>query len=264
VAQLSDFARPDTAPDYLIDFLDFLDNQPGIQSLRAAVAKRLRLSAGQRVLDLGCGIGGATFPLAEITGSAGLAAGVDINAPLLEVASRRAAGRSELQFRIGDACAIPYPDGFFDAAQTERVFLYLPDRAAALHEIKRVVKPGGRLCLVDTDLDSTAIYSSQTAQTRKMTSIFAGSVPNANSGRELPTLARQAGLTDIEIDTYAFASPYEFLLRSMSGALYNAAEKGIVSRGEVDEWLSEQASLNANGDFFQVWIFVVVAGTVVK
>ena len=67
------------------------------------------------------------------------------------------------------------------------------------------------MCLIDTDLDATAIYSKKSALTRKLTSVVAASVPNPNSGRELPALARQAGLKDIRTETFAIASPYEFL-----------------------------------------------------
>ncbi len=66
MAEIGKFTQPDASPQYFIDFLDFLDRQERIRNLREEAAKRLRLKRGQKVLDLGCGIGGATFPLAEI------------------------------------------------------------------------------------------------------------------------------------------------------------------------------------------------------
>jgi ubiquinone/menaquinone biosynthesis C-methylase UbiE len=262
MGKIGTFTQPDTSPAYFIDFLEFLDNQPNIKSFRAEAAKRLNLAAGLQVLDLGCGIGGATFPIAEVTGPTGLAAGVDISSALIEVAKRRAGNRPGLEFRVGEAGAIPYPSACFDVARTERVFLYVPDRLAAIHEMKRVVKPGGRVCLIDTDLDCTAIYSKKPSLTRKLTSVVAASLPNPNSGRELPALARQAGLKNIQTETFAVPSAYEFLGRVMAGALAKAVEDGIVPRSEVDEWLAEQASLAASGDFFQIWFFVLVDATV--
>jgi SAM-dependent methyltransferase len=181
---------------------------------------------------------------------------------MIEVANRRACNRPGLEFRVGDACAVPYPDEFFDVARAERLFLYLPDRLAAIHEMKRVVKKGCRVWLMDTDVDSTAIYSKKPALPRKMTSIVAASIPNPNSGRELPALAREADLKDIQIDTFAASTPHEFFLRAMAGSLSKAAEDGIVPRCEVEQCLTEQDSLHASGDFFQMWSFVVVTGTV--
>ena len=77
-----------------------------------------------------------------------------------------------------------------------------------------------------------------------------------------PALAKQAGLKELKIETSSIATPYEFFLRVMAGTLAKAAEAGTVPQGEVDEWLGEQASLNASGDFFQAWLFVLVCGTV--
>ena len=111
------FAQPDSSPTYFIDFLDFLDRQEDIRNLRAKAASRMNLAAGHRALDLGCGIGGATFPLAEITGPAGLAAGVDISMAMVEAATKRVGRRPGVEFKVGEACAIPYPGDFFDVGE---------------------------------------------------------------------------------------------------------------------------------------------------
>jgi len=261
MSKIGNFTQPDNSPGYFIDFLEFLDNSPDIKNLRAAAAKRMELSAGQKALDLGCGIGGATFPLANITGPNGLAAGVDISTAMVESASSRIGSRAGVEFKVGEACAIPYPDKFFDAARCERVFLYLPDRIAAIHEMRRVVKPGGRIVLMDTELDSTAVYSKKLALTRKMTSIVAATMPNPNSARDLPALAREAGLKDVKVETLAISAPHEFFLKVMAGSLAGAVEKGIVPVAEVQEWLEEQAALQAQGNFFQAWLFVLASGT---
>jgi len=222
----------------------------------------LQLAAGQKALDVGCGIGGGTLPLAEITGPTGLAAGVDISWAMIEEAKRRSKGRAGTEFQVGQACAIPYPDQYFDAARSERVFLYLPDRLGAINEMRRVVKPGGRIVLLDTDMDSTAVYSKKLALTRKLTSIVAATMPNPNSARELPALIRKAGLRDIKVETLGLGTPHEFFMRVMGGALEKAVKQGIVSGNEVEEWLEDQAALAASGDFFQAWHYVVVSGTV--
>lgn len=263
MAEVSQFAQPDASPADFIEFLDFLDQREGVQNLRADVVRQMQIGSGHKVLDLGCGIGGATFPIADLVGPTGLAAGVDVSSALIEVAKQRARGRPEIEFRVGDAGAIPYPDATFDAGRSERVFLYLSDRAGAIKEMKRVVKPGGRLCLIDTDTDSMAIYSTDRALTRKLTSIVAASLPNPNSARELPALARQAGLRDIKVQALSITTPHEFLLRVMRDSLLKAADQGApTTREEVNGWFGEQAALQASGDFFHAWLFVMVTGTV--
>jgi hypothetical protein len=75
--------------------------------------------------------------------------------------------------------------------------------------------------------------------------------------------ATQAGLKNIQVESFAVRSPHDFLERSMSGALWRAVESGVATtREEVSEWLGEQAALHASGDFYQAWLFVMVTGTV--
>jgi ubiquinone/menaquinone biosynthesis C-methylase UbiE len=262
MSRIGGFTQPDESPEYFIKFLSLLDSLDSIRKVRALAAQRMNLAAGHKVLDLGCGIGGATFPIADVVGPSGLAAGVDISLAMVEAARKRAGNRQGLDFRVGEATAIPFPDKFFDSARCERVFLYLPDRLAALQEMMRVVKPSGRICLVDTEIDSTAIYSKNSKLTRKMTSLITASMPNGNSGRELPAFARQAGLKDVQTDCLAITTPYEFFQRFAVGTVLKAAEDGIVPSSEVEEWLTEQQMLHERGEFFQMWLMVIASGTV--
>jgi len=262
MAEMTNFTQADTSPAFFIDFLEFLDNYEPIKAGRNYSIQKLGIAAGQKVLDVGCGIGGATIPIAVITGPTGLAAGVDLSSVMIEYALKRTANQPSIEFRVSDACALPYPEKFFDLARSERLFLYLPDRLAALKEMMRVVKPGGRVYVSDTDIDSTAIYSRNRALTRKMTSLVAASMPNPNSARELPSLARKAGLKDLQIEVSAVSTPYEFFLRAIAGSLIKAAETGVITQEELREFLEEQAALHASGDFFQMWSFVRVTGTV--
>jgi ubiquinone/menaquinone biosynthesis C-methylase UbiE len=261
VSLVSQFARPDAQPDTLVDFLDQVDSELAIRKARAAVAREIAQS-GDKILDLGCGVGGATLMFAEEVGSNGRVAGVDINASLIQVATRRAAGRRGVEFQVGEAASIPYSTAYFDAAYCERVLLYVPDRLTALKELRRVVRPGGSICLVDTDFDATAIYSSHRKLTRKLTSAVAAAVPNPNSARELPALARLAGLDNVQVELSAVSTPYRFMMHAMGGVLREAVARGEISETEFDEWRNEQAHLHENGDFFQAWLFVRVMATV--
>jgi ubiquinone/menaquinone biosynthesis C-methylase UbiE len=259
---ISNFTQPDTQSGYFVEFLDQLDKHRQIHDMRVAAAQHIAAVPGRRIVDLGCGVGGATFLLAERSGAGGLVAGVDVSSALIEVATRRAGDQQGIEFRVGDALAVPYPAGFFDAAYSERVFLYLPDRFAALRELQRVVKPGGQICLVDTDFDSTAIYSVQRELTRKLTSTVAASLPNPNSARELPALVKKAGLKDVQVETFALTTPYAFMAHATGGVLAQAVERGVLAKVDVDEWLEEQAALHDSGGFFQAWLFVRVIATV--
>ncbi len=98
-------------------------------------------AAGRRALDVGCGCGG----LVRALGTAGArAAGVDVCANLL---GRAAASGGA--FARADAHALPFPDGAFDLATSALVLHYLKWPGRALAELRRVLRPGGRLVLCD-------------------------------------------------------------------------------------------------------------------
>jgi arsenite methyltransferase len=107
----------------------------------------LQLPDGGVALDVGSGPGNVTTSLAHAAGPNGLALGIDISAPMLGRAVRAAAG-PQVGFLRADAQKLPFRDGSFDAAISLAVLQLIPDPAAALAEIGRVLKPGGRLAVM--------------------------------------------------------------------------------------------------------------------
>jgi ubiquinone/menaquinone biosynthesis C-methylase UbiE len=98
-------------------------------------------------LDVGAGPGSITTSLAHAAGVDGLALGVDISEPMLARAVRAAAG-PQVGFLRADAQRLPLRDETVDAAVSIAVLQLIPDPAAALSEIARVLKPGGRLAVM--------------------------------------------------------------------------------------------------------------------
>lgn len=112
--------------------------------LRAWEQAELPLGAGQRLLDVGCGLGEAALALAPRLGVAGAIVGVDASAAMVRAArSRAGATPCPVRFVVGDACAIPEPDGSFDAVRCERTLQWLADPMAAVTEMARVLRPAG-------------------------------------------------------------------------------------------------------------------------
>jgi SAM-dependent methyltransferase len=109
---------------------------------------------GEAVLDLGCGAGFDVFIAAQLVGPMGRVAGVDLSPEMLAVAN---AGRIEadlppIEFREAAIETLPFPDASFDVALSNGVLNLIPDKPAALREIVRVLKPGGRLQACDISL----------------------------------------------------------------------------------------------------------------
>ena len=112
---------------------------------RKTVAHVLK-AGSSRVLDVATGTGDLALALAN--GGAHHVIGLDFAAPMIEFAETKRHGRGDVQFVIGDAMALPFADKTFDGCTVSFGLRNMPDYLAALTELNRVVKPGGRLvCL---------------------------------------------------------------------------------------------------------------------
>ena len=114
------------------------------QEWAARVADAAGVGAGQRVIDVACGTGVLTRAAAERVGPSGAVVGLDLNDDMLAVARRRA---PKLEWRQGRAEALPFEPRSFDAVVSQFGLMFFEDRAAALGEMLRVLRPNGRLAV---------------------------------------------------------------------------------------------------------------------
>jgi SAM-dependent methyltransferase len=120
--------------------------------LRAWERKLLSLAPGQRLLDVGCGLGDAALALADDLGTDGEIVGLDVSAKMIAAAQSRArTARCRVRFRVGDALELAEPNCSFDIVRSERTLQWLTEPKAAVAEMARVLRPGGLLSLIDTD-----------------------------------------------------------------------------------------------------------------
>jgi SAM-dependent methyltransferase len=121
-------------------------SEAGRTRIGAVIRRRLRIAAGRRILEVGCGAG-AVLALLEDGGA--VLAGVDYSAPHIEIA-RRALPSADL--RTGEACSLPFDDGSFDGVFSHGVFLYFTDLAYAARvweEMTRGAAPAAPLLILD-------------------------------------------------------------------------------------------------------------------
>jgi len=111
--------------------------------------ERLKLQPGWMVLDVGCGTGASALPAAEGVGPGGKVIGVDLAENMLELARTKAAQRhlQNIEFRLGDMTNLGFPDSHFDAIISVFSIFFVPDMEAAVRELWRMVKPGGKLAV---------------------------------------------------------------------------------------------------------------------
>jgi SAM-dependent methyltransferase len=111
---------------------------------------RMSLKAQDHVLDVGCGIGGATRHLASTVGCR--VTGIDLTPGYIEAAedlARRTGLADRITYRVASALAMPFEDGAFDAAITLHVAMNIKDRSGLYREVARVLKPGAVFCVYD-------------------------------------------------------------------------------------------------------------------
>ena len=134
-----------STPDYTMGFSNEM-----LEALRRYTAENSarhllpHLRPGQRVLDFGCGLGSISVGLAKAV-SPGELHGIDMEESQVELARQVAAanGLDNATFHVADVVDMPFEDDFFDVAHCHNVLMHIPDTAAVLAEVKRVLKPGG-------------------------------------------------------------------------------------------------------------------------
>ncbi len=161
------------------------------------------LKPGMALLDIGCGPGSITAGLAKAV-APGRAVGVDTSKAALERARADAetADLALLEYQIGDAYDLPFPDGSLDAAYMHQVLQHLSEPERAMREALRVLAPGGVIGITEVVWD-TAVFWPLSPETDRFLEIYdAVAIHNGGDpdmGRRLRSMLEPLGLARIEI-----------------------------------------------------------------
>jgi ubiquinone/menaquinone biosynthesis C-methylase UbiE len=161
-------------------------------SIATQAMERMALKAGDRVLDLSCGVGWATRLLARaVEGGQGIAVGVDVSEEMIVRARAASRDIENVLFVTASAEEIPWRDEYFEKVLSIESFYYYPDQEAVLRELFRVLTPNGLLFIL-INLYQENPYSLHWAEELK--------VPvHARSETEYAAMLRAQGFADVEI-----------------------------------------------------------------
>jgi arsenite methyltransferase len=166
---------------------------PDVVRQRAEVLALLAAQPGERVLDVGSGPGFLVASLADAVGASGAVTGLDQSASMNAVARDLLADRPWAVIDTGDASALPYPDRAFDAAVSTQVYEYVADVATALAELRRVLRPGGRALVLDTEWDSVVWHAADRDRHRRIMAAWEEHLVHPHLPGTLPGQLRRAG-----------------------------------------------------------------------
>lgn len=133
------------------------------------LADKAGIGVGRRVLDIGCGLGGPALHLADSKGCR--VTGLDLVETNIEEAQRRAKARvldHLVDFRVGDATALPFEDGGFDIVWGQDAWCHVPDKAKLIAGSARVLAPGGTIAFTDW-LETGAMSDARRAEVHEAT-----------------------------------------------------------------------------------------------
>ncbi len=248
-------------------WLETQAQMPFIQEVSRRTFELMDLRPGQSVLDVGCGTGVMLPALAEAVGAAGSVTGLDHAEAFLARAHQRLreAGLDErVRLVQGDAMALPFADGTFDVTHSERVLMHLPEADAAIREMARVTRPGGRVVCAEVDTRAVEFDQPDRELFEQLLQVTASQIRNPQIGIELRRRLLEAGLdpvTAVAIGDVEIRMDDEEIdeFRRQGREL---AAQGVVGHDRVETAIDHLVRTNEAGTYTGLAVMFIAAGTV--
>ncbi len=231
---------------------------------RLATLEALAPRAGDTIVDVGSGLGHLTIELSRAVGETGEVIGVDPSGDMRAAAASQCDGLPNVRILDGTAAALPLDDGSADRAASLQVFEFLSDIPGALLEIRRVLRPGGRLVVGDMHWGSWIWHSDEPKRMARMMKAWDHHLADRCVPAKLPQMMREAGYgveaikPVVFLDTVFRQDGLAMMLLSLMQAY--AIQNDLVDEPIVRGWADEQRQLAADGRFFFSLVHFVVSG----
>jgi SAM-dependent methyltransferase len=243
----------------IADVLELRGRHPQQVAIRESYLDLLGDLAGQRVLDLGCGTGVATRTVARRVGRTGSVLGVDPTPAFIAQAKSLALqnGLANASFEVGDGRRLRFSDGEFDTVLAVTVLSHLPERVQVLSELRRIVKPGGKILVMDGDYASNQIEHPDRATTDRIVAAWRASVVDdpylcrrlvplvAGAGLEIETVAGH-----VHVEAGKLDEETSFIWQWCLFALRQALAAGAVTETEAVAWTDALRQMQAAGTMY--------------
>lgn len=223
---------------------------PDMMAQRRAVLAAMSLKPGERVLDVGAGNGIMAREVLDHIGPSGTVSGLDSAAPMVAMARVLCPQGS---FVEGDASDLPFEDASFDCVTAAQLICFLPDPDRALREMYRVLRPEGRVVILDTDWGSLVWNAFQPELMAKAIKVYTRPYADPHVPRTLSRRLGAAGFTEVGCDTLTVLNwtpgpdNYAELTTSFMEAI--GATSGDFSEDDWQEWARDQRAVASAGEY---------------
>jgi arsenite methyltransferase len=226
-----------------------------IRRRRGLVSDALAVRAGERILDVGCGPGFYVEELLDVVGPEGAVVGIDASAPMLAAAASRCARHPNVVFHRADATALPVDEASFDAALCVQVLEYVADPTAALAQIHRALRPGGRAVVWDVDWATLTWHSEEPERMTRVLRAWDEHLTHPSLPRTLAARLRAVGFSKVAVHGHVFATAAFDPELFGPGVVLPGIEDFVAGRPAVGPevakaWAEEQCELGARGELF--------------
>ncbi|WP_350274857.1 methyltransferase domain-containing protein [Kribbella sp. HUAS MG21] len=226
--------------------LDVQAKRPAVRTLKSWALDQLAPAAGETAVDVGSGTGEDVVAFAR---RGARAIGVEPSPALRAEAVRRAAD-AEVEYVEGHAEALPFEDESVDVLRSERVLQHVDDPAAVVREMARVLRPGGRIVLIDTDWATAIVHPADPDVLARMVDHFLAESANPYSGRRLRGLLAGAGLEIVDETAATMIEPQEGARQGFVGMMVQTSlQAGVITQVEAESFAGALADAADRGGF---------------
>jgi arsenite methyltransferase len=232
---------------------------------RVAVLDALDTGLGDRVLEVGCGAGLYVREIAIAVGETGSVLGIDVSDDQVAAARRHCDELPQTRVEVGDVRAVPAADREMDAVVSVQVLEYVADVDAAVAELARVTRPGGRFVNVATNWGALFWHGADPELTNRVLRAWAGHAPHPNLPVTLPSRLDASGFGAVSqrpvtiVNRRFHPNTFAWSAAQLIAAFVHGT--GAVSDNDLDAWQQGLRNADATGTHFLSSVPVLTIAT---
>ncbi len=238
---------------------------PDMVAQRKRMHAALELQPGERVLEIGCGTGIMASEMAASVAPTGNVTGADTSAAMIAMARGLCAALVNVEFIEADAADLPFANGSFDVVTVTQCLCLVSNVEAAIGEMFRVLRSGGRAVILETDWDTLVWNCTEPRLMDKIMAIYKDVYIDARLPRTLSRLLKRAGFDIRGRDQFAMLNwtfdPDTYSGHQIDFTMALVKNHQVLSVGELEAWLeSIRMAAEADEYFFSLnrYIFSAV------